>query len=316
MIGFPTRRLRRLRASRTLRDLLADVRLSRDDFVAPLFVTEGQGVRREIATMPGQCQFSADTALEAARRCRQRGAERVTVVLRDTDDAPAGAGLEAEGIRLLTGTAVEQLHGTADRLTGLTLRDLASGDAANVLAGTLVLASGRMPELVFQPDRPETAAGEEAPAAASQADGAWTAHPPYKASLVAADAMGLFSEADVLSDFPGAIKAIAAGRRAAASAHRLVYDERLALPADVLTPDAAVQNVSRLTGVPEAAREIMPLASAEALAAGSEIELSFDDAAARREAARCLQCGLICYRHTAQAGHDAPVEVAEVRSEG
>ena len=73
MIGFPTRRLRRLRTTQTLRDLLADVRLSRDDFIAPLFVTEGQGVRREIATMPGQFQFSVDTALETARRWADQG---------------------------------------------------------------------------------------------------------------------------------------------------------------------------------------------------------------------------------------------------
>jgi NADPH-dependent glutamate synthase beta subunit-like oxidoreductase len=47
-----------------------------------------------------------------------------------------------------------------------------------------------------------------------------------------------------------------------------------------------------------------------------EIEQGFDEAQARREAARCLQCGLICYRHTAQAGHDAPAVAEEVRPEG
>jgi porphobilinogen synthase len=60
--------MRRLRHSATLRDMLASVRLSRDDLVAPLFVREGSGLQREIPSMPGQFQFSADTALETVRR--------------------------------------------------------------------------------------------------------------------------------------------------------------------------------------------------------------------------------------------------------
>ncbi|MCE5278891.1 MAG: porphobilinogen synthase [Planctomycetaceae bacterium] len=68
MKGFPTRRLRRLRGSATLRDMLAEVRVHRSDLIAPLFVRQGEGVRNPIAAMPGQFQFSVDTALETARR--------------------------------------------------------------------------------------------------------------------------------------------------------------------------------------------------------------------------------------------------------
>jgi len=63
MAGFPTRRMRRLRAGATLREMLAEVRLSPHRLIAPLFLREGTGVRREIASMPGQFQFSVPAVL-------------------------------------------------------------------------------------------------------------------------------------------------------------------------------------------------------------------------------------------------------------
>jgi porphobilinogen synthase len=73
MAAFPTTRLRRLRYNATLRDMLATVRLCREDLIAPVFVREGRGVRREIASMPGQHQHSVDTAVETARRWADKG---------------------------------------------------------------------------------------------------------------------------------------------------------------------------------------------------------------------------------------------------
>ena len=64
MAKFPDRRLRRLRYHPTLRAMLAGVRLSVLDLVAPLFVRSGQGTRGVISSMPGQFQFSPDLALE------------------------------------------------------------------------------------------------------------------------------------------------------------------------------------------------------------------------------------------------------------
>src|SRR5687767_5638184 len=53
-------RPRRLRLSAGLRALVRETRLAPDDFVYPLFVTHGQGVRSEIASMPGVYQWSPD----------------------------------------------------------------------------------------------------------------------------------------------------------------------------------------------------------------------------------------------------------------
>ena len=57
---FPTHRPRRLRASDSLRRLVRETRLNPAQFILPLFVCPGQGVRREIGAMPGNYQMSID----------------------------------------------------------------------------------------------------------------------------------------------------------------------------------------------------------------------------------------------------------------
>ncbi len=56
----PFRRLRRMRRTDGLRRLVRETTLSPDDFIYPLFVSHGKGVRREIGSMPGQFQLSVD----------------------------------------------------------------------------------------------------------------------------------------------------------------------------------------------------------------------------------------------------------------
>jgi porphobilinogen synthase len=63
-------RFRRLRRSEGLRRLVAETRLDPRDFVFPLFVTHGRGVRNEIASMPGQYQLSLDQLAAEARELR------------------------------------------------------------------------------------------------------------------------------------------------------------------------------------------------------------------------------------------------------
>ena len=60
------RRFRRLRSSEAMRSLVRETRLSPAGFVYPLFVVPGEGVRTEIASMPGQYQISIDEAVREA----------------------------------------------------------------------------------------------------------------------------------------------------------------------------------------------------------------------------------------------------------
>jgi porphobilinogen synthase len=57
---FPIHRLRRLRRTESLRSLVRETRLHPAQFILPLFVCPGEGVRREIGAMPGNFQMSID----------------------------------------------------------------------------------------------------------------------------------------------------------------------------------------------------------------------------------------------------------------
>jgi porphobilinogen synthase len=71
------RRLRRLRRSETMRALVRETRLSPDMFVLPLFVCEGEGVRREVSSMPGVFNLSVDEAVKEVEAARRDGVKSV-----------------------------------------------------------------------------------------------------------------------------------------------------------------------------------------------------------------------------------------------
>jgi porphobilinogen synthase len=73
-----TRRLRRLRRTAAIRAMVRETRLAPDMFIYPLFVCEGEGVRREVGSMPGVFQLSVD---EAVRETEAAHAEGVPAVL-------------------------------------------------------------------------------------------------------------------------------------------------------------------------------------------------------------------------------------------
>ena len=70
-------RPQRLRASPAVRRLVRETRLSPADFILPLFVTQGSGVRNEIASMPGVFQLSVDEAAAEALRAAEAGVSGV-----------------------------------------------------------------------------------------------------------------------------------------------------------------------------------------------------------------------------------------------
>ena len=71
------RRPRRLRRSAAIRDMVRETRLSPDAFVYPLFVCEGEGVRREVPSMPGVCQLSVDRAVAETSAAARDGVRSV-----------------------------------------------------------------------------------------------------------------------------------------------------------------------------------------------------------------------------------------------
>jgi porphobilinogen synthase len=92
-------RTRRLRGSEALRDLVRETRLSPQDFVYPLFVTHGQGVREEIASMPGQCHLSLDQLPREAEELRSLGIPGVLLFgLPAAKDDVGSEGYDPDGV--------------------------------------------------------------------------------------------------------------------------------------------------------------------------------------------------------------------------
>ena len=113
--SFPTRRPRRLRGHPKLRDLVREHRLVVNDLVYPLFVHYGTGLRREIASMPGQYQLSLDRLDEVIGEVSELGIPAVLLfgipAHKDARGSSASndAGIVQEAVRLVKRRAPELL---------------------------------------------------------------------------------------------------------------------------------------------------------------------------------------------------------------
>ncbi len=72
-MGFPETRMRRLRRSAVLREMLAETRLTVEDLVAPLFVREGIDTPQPVASLPGVVQHTVESLVKEARRLSGAG---------------------------------------------------------------------------------------------------------------------------------------------------------------------------------------------------------------------------------------------------
>jgi NADPH-dependent glutamate synthase beta subunit-like oxidoreductase len=246
-------------------------------------------------------------ALDAAKICKDLGAETITVIFREKwEDSPvteedlSKPGMA--GIKLIYNAAVNRLAGKADRLEQV---EYIEGDTLKKIvipAQNLVFASGRFPELIFVRPKTEVDEIEDAAGAESTPDLSldWEGVQVYKQPAFK-DEVGLFAEGDVLADYSAAIKAIGAGRRAAASIHQIMHGISPTVTDNVLTPQSLIQNVYEVEKVEASQRQIMPICSGKELEVCGEIERGFSPEMALEEASRCLQCGLICYERTAPA---------------
>lgn len=73
MVGFPTKRLRRLRYNPIVRDMVRETVLTKNDLIYPLFVVPGTKVKNEVRSMPGVFQMSIDVVVEECKELVQLG---------------------------------------------------------------------------------------------------------------------------------------------------------------------------------------------------------------------------------------------------
>ncbi|MGP1580108.1 MAG: porphobilinogen synthase [Wolinella sp.] len=93
------RRLRRVRLNPTLRDLVEETQLGKNDLIYPLFIRHGEGIKEEVPSMPGVFQMSLDEALKEAEELLALGIKSVILFgIPALKDSIGSEALESEGI--------------------------------------------------------------------------------------------------------------------------------------------------------------------------------------------------------------------------
>ncbi len=98
-MAFPVHRPRRLRANESMRRLVRETHLQPGNFVLPLFICPGEGVRREIGSMPGHAQISIDVAIKECEEAARLGLGGVILFgLPSAKDEVGSEGYDPNGI--------------------------------------------------------------------------------------------------------------------------------------------------------------------------------------------------------------------------
>lgn len=116
---LPIHRCRRLRKNDTIRRMVRQTAISPDDFIYPLFVTYGKGVKKEISSMPGCYQESVDEAVKNAKEVHSLGIPAIILfgIPEHKDELGTGAyddnGIVQNGIKAIK-DAVPDLYVITD----------------------------------------------------------------------------------------------------------------------------------------------------------------------------------------------------------
>ena len=238
---------------------------------------------------------------EAVSRLKGFGAENIAVVTRKDeetsfDDATADS-LYGEDVAVIYDSGITGLFGEDGSLKAVEYTNLETGEVSTLKAGSIVIASGRFPELVFfdseavEEDEEELLEDHEAQITALK----WEGREIYKSPADRTE-IGFLSYEDMLSGYSAAISAINGGRRAAASIHRFMYGMQVTAPERPVTRQSLLQNVEELDKVKKVPRAIMP--TLKKVEDSKEYYRGYSEEAAIKEAERCLRCGLVCYERT------------------
>jgi porphobilinogen synthase len=96
---FPATRLRRLRSTAAMRSLVRETHLHPGALIYPLFICEGEGVRREVSSMPGVFNLSMDEVVKEVEACAALGIGGVLLFgIPDHKDEQGTGAYAADGI--------------------------------------------------------------------------------------------------------------------------------------------------------------------------------------------------------------------------
>ena len=117
---FPLRRNRRLRTSEALRAMVRETIVTPSDFIVPLFVVEGKGVKDEISSMPGYYRLSLDNLQKEIKELWKMGLKSVLLFVKVDDKLKDNAGTEALNPDGLMQRAIKTVKETEPQMVVMT----------------------------------------------------------------------------------------------------------------------------------------------------------------------------------------------------
>jgi porphobilinogen synthase len=117
---YPLRRNRRLRANESIRSLVRETIISPNDFLVPLFVVEGQGVKEEIASMPNYYRYSLDLLEKEAKDLWAMGLRSVLLFVKVPDHLKDNKGKEAVNPKGLMQRAIKTVKNACPEMLVMT----------------------------------------------------------------------------------------------------------------------------------------------------------------------------------------------------
>ncbi len=252
--------------------------------------------------------YSGNKTIESARKLRNSGCDKVTIITdqppaslsKDLQDIHAAAeGIPGEGIEVRPSTAITAIGGIDDHLSRILVQGMDEkgdicGDQEILDVDSLIIPGGRFPEWVFvhADGKPETPSDELK----------WQTMDAFR--TFPHDARkGIFSAPELgrTSDSMAVVRAIISGRRLARAVNQYFSDGAIA-PIEHLALEAeSILDITELEKVTTFERVLPSIAYAEDKAKSAAMPVQGPPPAinrtdAMKEAERCLQCGLICYR--------------------
>jgi len=235
---------------------------------------------------------------------KENGSKKITVLLRkhpddSSFDSEAIDQLSNAGVTIIYNAGVTKVTGENGQLKAIEYGELDTGVKQVIPTDTLIIGSGRFPELVFIPVKKEEQDGEE-DLIENNGPLAWEGVELQKKPDANRE-LGLLSNQDVISEYPSVVTSINGGRKAAAAIHNLMYGIEFQASSKFITEQSVLQDVALLNNVDIVPKNIMKLSkikkgSADKFSTGFSIE------EAQAEADRCLRCGLVCYEKSKAAG--------------
>jgi porphobilinogen synthase len=117
---YPLRRNRRLRTNEAIRALVRENNITPNDFLVPLFVVEGMGIKEEIASMPNYYRFSLDLLYMEVKGLWAMGLKSVLLFVKVPDKLKDNAGTEALNAKGLMQRAIQTVKDACPEMLVMT----------------------------------------------------------------------------------------------------------------------------------------------------------------------------------------------------